>query len=383
MTNQAAQTMPELPKPFQKAVIANRINTMAVRQGYEAGGYEKSPDLYTADQMHQYARDYAAALAQTAGVPDVLFDGYAVYQGMTDEARARINAGGVSDVLDSVVRLIRAQAAPAASGGKDVLSFGDVTTRFIDGMGWVVPCSDAMKYVDAMRAGAAVMDSMRAGNPPSAASVSERARALPESLRTEIFNAFDDITGLCRHLREGGPVDDDLNGLNEGLQEAIHIAGGMMARMSEPACEDSSADVKQRARELLAEAERGPQNDYGTVHRQIAHRALEQALTQQRGAPFAWAMTDHQADGPMTILTTNREDAKFWGEQGIDVEPLYKSPQPSADAVRELVQRWRSAASENDKLYQRTKGYEHKDRSDTLDACADELEYLLSGGSHA
>lgn len=63
---------------------------------------------------------------------------------------------------------------------------------------------------------------------------------------------------------------------------------------------------------------------------------LEQALTQQRGEPFAWAMTDHQADGPMTILTTNREDAKFWGEQGIDVEPLYKSPQPSADAVREI-----------------------------------------------
>ena len=63
--------------------------------------------------------------------------------------------------------------------------------------------------------------------------------------------------------------------------------------------------------------------------------ALEQALTQQRGEPFAWAMTDHQADGPMTILTTNREDAKFWGGQGIDVEPLYKAPQPSADAVRE------------------------------------------------
>jgi len=68
MNNQAAQTMPELPKPFQKAVIANRSNTMAVRQGYEAGGYEKSPDLYTADQTHQYARDYAAALSQTAGV---------------------------------------------------------------------------------------------------------------------------------------------------------------------------------------------------------------------------------------------------------------------------------------------------------------------------
>jgi hypothetical protein len=49
MNNQAAQKMPELPAPVFFA---------APSEGY------------TADQIHQYARDYAAGLSQTAGVAD-------------------------------------------------------------------------------------------------------------------------------------------------------------------------------------------------------------------------------------------------------------------------------------------------------------------------
>lgn len=50
------------------------------------------------------------------------------------------------------------------------------------------------------------------------------------------------------------------------------------------------------------------------------------------------------------------------------------TPQPSADAVRELVERWRelSVKSHRDGQYQ---GY------DTLRLCADELESLLSAAS--
>ena len=60
MTNQAAQTMPELPEPW------------TIRYHDDATGREIGPPtpLYTADQMHQYARDYAAALSQTAGVAE-------------------------------------------------------------------------------------------------------------------------------------------------------------------------------------------------------------------------------------------------------------------------------------------------------------------------
>ena len=57
MTNQAAQTMPPLPKSFGEHCVYDSVRIMR-----EPG--------YTADQMHQYARDYAAALSQTAGVPE-------------------------------------------------------------------------------------------------------------------------------------------------------------------------------------------------------------------------------------------------------------------------------------------------------------------------
>lgn len=51
---------------------------------------------------------------------------------------------------------------------------------------------------------------------------------------SELINAFDDITGLCRHLRQGGPDADDLQGLSDGLEEAIDIAARMLARFSDP-----------------------------------------------------------------------------------------------------------------------------------------------------
>lgn len=48
-------------------------------------------------------------------------------------------------------------------------------------------------------------------------------------------------------------------------------------------------------------------------------------------AAVAWAMTDYQADGPMTIFTRNREQAEFYVAHGLEVDPLY-----SATTVAEL-----------------------------------------------
>lgn len=53
-------TLPTLPEPAARETYATASNTDSVRQGYEMGGYVKSPDLYTAAQMREYA---AAALA--------------------------------------------------------------------------------------------------------------------------------------------------------------------------------------------------------------------------------------------------------------------------------------------------------------------------------
>ena len=54
-----------------------------------------------------------AAQAQPS-VPDVLFDGYAVLSALDDKARSRTSPENVSDVLDAVVRLVR--ATPPADG---------------------------------------------------------------------------------------------------------------------------------------------------------------------------------------------------------------------------------------------------------------------------
>jgi hypothetical protein len=47
-------------------------------------------------------------------LPAFLFDGYYVYaEGLTEDARKRTSPENVSDVLDAVVRLMRAEAAAA------------------------------------------------------------------------------------------------------------------------------------------------------------------------------------------------------------------------------------------------------------------------------
>jgi hypothetical protein len=43
-----------------------------------------------------------------------------------------------------------------------------------------------------------------------------------------IIEAFDEISGLCRHLRQGGPVPDDLQELSDALHEAVDIAANML-----------------------------------------------------------------------------------------------------------------------------------------------------------
>lgn len=56
-------------------------------------------------------------VAQAGQVPEVLFDGFAVYQALSDKAKGRTSSHNVYDTLDAVVKLMRA-AAPA-QGGRD------------------------------------------------------------------------------------------------------------------------------------------------------------------------------------------------------------------------------------------------------------------------
>ena len=83
MNNQAAQTMPELPKAWGFA--RNVDGQIEIRIGpvcppNRSGGLATPwAPMFGGDQMHQYARDYAAMLAAAPAAssahPDALLDG--------------------------------------------------------------------------------------------------------------------------------------------------------------------------------------------------------------------------------------------------------------------------------------------------------------------
>ena len=89
-------------------------------------------------------------------------------------------------------------------------------------------------------------------------------------------------------------------------------------------------------------------------------RALEQALTQQRGECVAEVFEDSTGCRFPRWAPTVRQ-------LPVPGTKLYTTPQPSADAVRELVLRWRD--------YGKDCG-----GSQVWGKCADELESLLGRG---
>lgn len=70
MTTPDPIALPELPPPYQGQVVATSRNTSSVRKGVEMGGYIKSPELFTADQMHAYGRACVEALPPAPQVPE-------------------------------------------------------------------------------------------------------------------------------------------------------------------------------------------------------------------------------------------------------------------------------------------------------------------------
>ena len=276
--NQAEQTLPELPKAWGFA--RNVDGQIEIRIGpvcppNRSGGLATPwAPMFGGDQMHQYARDYAAMLA----------------------------------------------AAPAASGVDTSTNEAWASRAFGDEHGGyrVCRCIDCGGDQPGHDPTCKWMNELH-GEPP-AASVSERARELLAQQYMGSKFAHLNAIGLC--IRDGSIADDT----------AISFA----------------------------------------------LRAIEQALTQQRGelpsaktfASAVWRdwMTNEQAD---------KLGAELHAWLGAHVAT---TPQPSADAVRELVKRWRECAKSaaNGPMFDGASEYAV---AGTYIACADELESLLAAAS--
>lgn len=298
MNNQAAQTMPELPEPW------------TIRYHDDATGREIGPPtpLYTADQMHQYARDYA--LSQTAGV----VEGWKLVPVEPTEA--------MCEAAMSSLGWSRSQAAATAAPITPASPMMEGAMKVWSGMLAAAPAASGV-HPDALPDGTLSKSTAKRVEALASASVSERAREL-------------------------------------------------LALAYEDAGRDLAAD------DLRKRFKVGRDSD-------IALRAIEQALTQQRGevpaaggVPFGhyWVWKDGTAQFLLGQSNWALESACK------SVTPLYTTPQPSADAVRELVKRWRACAKSaaNGPMFDGASEYAV---AGTYIDCADELESLLSGGSHA
>jgi len=73
----------------------------------------KNKSLVNSSATYIKLLDYAERLEaqiRDAGIPEELFDGFNVLQNLDDKAKQRTGAENVSDVLDSVVKLIRSKS---------------------------------------------------------------------------------------------------------------------------------------------------------------------------------------------------------------------------------------------------------------------------------
>ena len=58
------------------------------------------------------------------------------------------------------------------------------------------------------------------------------AQRVPDELRANLIVGCDEITSLCRFLRDGGCDSSDLSGLEEGLSHAIDVASEMISMLA-------------------------------------------------------------------------------------------------------------------------------------------------------
>ena len=227
MTTTNPDGLPELPEPW------------TIRYHDDATGREIGPPtpLYTADQMHQYARDYAAALSQPAGVPDgwklvpvepteVMCEAAMSSLGWTRSEAAAKTAPitPASPMMEGSMKVWSAMlaTAPAASGAHpDALPDGTLSKSTAKRVEVLAAASvgrmTMAEYTTGHcpnhnQPGGCQLHNLQCGwpncdrrqvqpQPPSAASVSVRERAAEDSARLDyIERTFSGMTNRERYL---------------------------------------------------------------------------------------------------------------------------------------------------------------------------------------
>lgn len=432
MNNQAAQTMPKLP------VAGHRIADL---EG-------DSPDIlcYTADQMHQYARDYAAALSQTAGVvegkrdreadhlrfPDADFNawldagisdaGHTVYDSISsiEDAWQGWHGHVLSVMLDENPDLdAMLAAAPAASGGESAASVSERARELLAAEYERTGCEHGSAYAAQLRAGISVPEidptdevalrAIEAALKLSASNVEPEARALFEAQADPLAASWDRqweptkehwrkvaranfCQALTHHSISGASVSERARALlaaeyrDSGyLYEAGTLEAGVVDSIDDCALRAIEKaftkpilpSIKTFASAVWRDWMTNEQADRlgAELHAWLgAHVAVpEQAMTQQRGGfsdvgNWLWVQLMDWCRSQRIAPAT--QDKLFGIVERARKQFPATTPQPSADAVRELVQRWRKAATES----------VLRDRQRIYLACSDELESLLGRG---
>lgn len=370
MTNQAAQTMPELPVALASIHADGYWTTDDRRPDWKWPARQR---VFSVDQMHQYARDYAAMLAAapaaSGGECTNPAPGHDAGEDLSDYVR-------IAHLIGSIFFYGNFKAE--TFNERELESLLRKVSRFYESEEQVIsgePTVERPLHFATENLIRRFSDALR-----------EKLSAAEKKYGYSDGWASPDWMDECRkhlmqHIAKGDPRD-----------VAAYCAFLWHHGESTTPQPPSAASVSERARaskqvhdmliDLRAAASIGRPITGDELHEleQDILRAIEQALTQQRGSvePIAWAATDYQADGPITQYTSDRYAAEYYESIGLDVCPLYATtPQPSADAVRELVKRWRVSA----RVCGET---EYSDGArDAFSQCSDELESLLSGGSHA
>lgn len=435
MTNQAAQTMPELPEPFDVIEQVDKYN------------FVHNVEVYTADQMHQYARDYAAALSQTAGVPE----GWMLAHRQTLEivgeelARARdkvkpAERAWLAD-LNRVVRGMLA-AAPSASGvHPDALPDGTLSKSTAKRLAAASVSERARELLAAeYRTHGWHEDAGRLcmGGDPASFVEDDALRVIERLIEqgdedthviTELGRLLAGIAVILKGPEPAGTAWSyhDLpelvaSAISEPRQVAAEMKAWAHTKMAEQ--QSSRRDrmmVAEWAKRLLPESS-FPVKDFDVegmsitkeaAREAVKQAALEQALTQQRGE--CWPLNKNPKDG-WTFDPSFLDEVKTRAEQSDigEFAPCLEgvesvlialrcmgdtTHQPSADAVRDGIRMdWlvSKAVEVRDPLRHGSRAMFHAQTASDEDephrttlreqidaAMADELESLLSGGSHA